>query len=499
VDTGRVPDAPSDTASRPGPLLQELLRTVRAYEALADPIFMASPDGKIVAVNGEGERALGRGHDEVIGRPVASLFPPQRHQQLDELWQRCLRGESVHNVESARLGPELKPRPVRLSLLRVAGEDGAVLGVVVVARDVSEIKEAEARLQRMNKVFLDSADPIRISDLDGFTLDWNREAERVFGWTCDEMIGKRAKDILPPEWQALADEGRQRCLRGEAVRNWEAVVVAKDGRSIPVLVTAFLLRDEAGEPIGIANIVKDISDLKRLAAELERKNEELRQFAAVVAHDLQQPLNGIAGFGYLLEQHFRGRLDAEADEYITYIIESVDRMQQLIRSLLSYSRLDEATAPSEPADCNFALAQARANLRSGLELSKATLTSDPLPVVRGDGSQLMQLFQNLVGNAIKFRGAEAPRVHVAAVRQGDEWLLSVRDNGIGIADKDRERIFQIFTRLHEDDRYPGTGIGLAACKKIVERHGGRIWVESEPGKGSVFWFTLPACGPAGAG
>jgi PAS domain S-box-containing protein len=460
---------------------------------------MASADGKIVAVNGEGTRALGLGHDEVVGRPVTALFPEARQQQLEQLWQRCLQGEPVYNVETARRGPDGKPRPVRLSLLRIAGEDGAVLGVVLVARDVSEIKEAEARLRRMNKVFLDAADPIRISDLDGFTLDWNREAERVFGWTREEMIGKQGKDILPPQWQALADETRQQCLRGEPVRNLEAVVVAKDGRRIPVLATSFLLRDEAGEPIGLANIVKDISELKRLNGELRHKNEELQQFAAVVAHDLQQPLNGIGGFCQLLEQRYHGRLDATADEYLTYVLQSVERMRQLIRDLLDYARLDEAAPPRVPADCNVALARARANLQPALDQAQASLTHDPLPVVCGNPSQLMQLFQNLVGNAVKFRGAEAPRVHVAAQRRGDEWLFSVRDNGIGIAAKDLERVFQMFTRAHAPDGYPGTGIGLAVCKKIVERHGGRIWVESEPGKGSVFWFTLPAGGAPGNG
>jgi PAS domain S-box-containing protein len=478
----RGPGSPAGPAGEP---------SAGAYEEYLDPVLVVTPDGAVAGMNREAARVYGPPGD-VVGRPLAALFADDCREQLDQLRERCLRGEAVRNAGCTRRDRAGGTRPVRLTLLRPDG--GA--GVVVIAHDVCELKEAEARLRRMTKVFLDAADPIRISDLhDGTTTDWNHEAERVFGWTREEVVGRPGRDLLAPEWYAITLEARKHLQRGEPVRNHQTTMVTKDGRRVPVLLTAFLLRDEHGEPIGVANIIKDVSDLTRLTTELENKNEELRQLTAGIAHDLLQPLNGVSGFAQVLAEGYRGRLDATADECLRYILDCAERMKLLIRGLLDYARLDASPPPAAPANCDAALDEALANLRPALEESGAVVTREPLPTVVGDAAQLMRLFQNLVGNAVKFRGHEPPRVHVAARRQGDEWVFEVRDNGIGIAANDLGRLFQVFARLHRPERYPGTGIGLAACKKIVERHGGRIGAESEPGRGSVFWFTLPAGGP----
>ncbi len=227
------------------------------------------------------------------------------------------------------------------------------------------------------------------------------------------------------------------------------------------------------------------------AAELARSNTELQQFAYIASHDLQEPLRMVASYVQLLARRYKGKLDADADEFINFAVEGVLRMRGLIHALSAYSRLGMEVKEFEPTNCESVLAGALRNLWVAIEESGAVVTHDPLPTVLGDGTQLGQLFQNLIGNAIKYRSTEPSRIHVSSERNGKEWLFSVRDNGIGIYPQYAERIFVIFERLHAREKYPGTGIGLTLSKKIAERHGGRIWVESQPGKGSTFYFTIP--------
>jgi len=225
--------------------------------------------------------------------------------------------------------------------------------------------------------------------------------------------------------------------------------------------------------------------------DLQRSNKELEQFAYVASHDLQEPLRMVASYTQLLAERYENQLDDKAKKFIHYAVDGAVRMQLLINDLLAYSRIGTKARSMEPVDSHSALGRAISSLKLQIDEAKAIITNNELPVVRADASQLTQLFQNLIGNALKFRGAENPRIHISAVDEKKEWLFSVSDNGIGIDPQYAEKVFIIFQRLHTKEEYPGSGIGLAICKKIVERHGGRIWFKSEIGKGTTFYFTIP--------
>ena len=241
----------------------------------------------------------------------------------------------------------------------------------------------------------------------------------------------------------------------------------------------------------VEELTRTERNLKQKTSELIRSNADLEQFAYVASHDLQEPLRMVASYTQLLGKRYKGRLDADADDFIAYAVDGATRMQGLINDLLSYSRVGSLGKPLILTDTQAVLNQSLRNLKKSLEDSGAEVTHDPLPSSWVDPTQLEQLFQNLVGNAIKYRGKEAPRIHISAEKKDSAWFFSVRDNGMGIHPDHSERIFMIFQRLHSRESHSGTGIGLAICKKIVERHGGRIWVESKPEMGSTFYFTIP--------
>jgi light-regulated signal transduction histidine kinase (bacteriophytochrome) len=231
--------------------------------------------------------------------------------------------------------------------------------------------------------------------------------------------------------------------------------------------------------------------LKLKMKELERSNTELEQFAYVASHDLQEPLRMVTSYLQLLQRRYQGKFDDKADKYIYFAVDGASRMQVLINDLLEFSRVTTRANEHEPTDCEFILNQVLSGLELYIKENGAIVSHDPLPEIMADNTQLTQVFQNLIANGIKFHGEEAPKIHISAEKKASEWLFSVKDNGIGIDPQYSEKIFEVFKRLHKKEEYPGTGIGLAVCKKIVERHGGRIWVESELGKGSTFYFTLP--------
>lgn len=243
-----------------------------------------------------------------------------------------------------------------------------------------------------------------------------------------------------------------------------------------------------------AHLEQKVEERTEELTRLTHSNADLAQFAYIASHDLQEPLRMITSYLQLIEQRYKDKLDADGTEFISYAVDGANRMQTMINDLLTFSRVGTRGKPFEPTDCEVILDQTLANLQIAIEKSQAIITHDPLPTVIADDTQMVQLFQNLIGNAIKFRSQEPPQVHISAQAKGEEWVFSVRDNGIGIDLQYAERIFVIFQRLHSREEYPGTGIGLAVCKSVIERHGGKIWVESQPRKGSTFYFTIPKRG-----
>jgi light-regulated signal transduction histidine kinase (bacteriophytochrome) len=278
---------------------------------------------------------------------------------------------------------------------------------------------------------------------------------------------------------------------------FEAIQVAKGGRKVLIEVNANIC-ELRGNP-HIISVVRDITErkraereLRRYATELEHSNEALQQFAYSVSHDLKAPLRMVKSFLKLLHRHYAETLDTDAQAYIQFAVDGAAQMEQLIHALLEYARVESQGRVPVLTDAGQALEEVLCTLQLSIEESDAEVTYEPLPAVLADATQLRQLFQNIISNALKFCAQQQKsRVYIGAARHEDEWIFSIADNGIGIAEQDQPHIFGVFERLHTDEEYEGTGIGLAICKRIVERHGGRIWVESEVGVGSTFYFTLP--------
>jgi PAS domain S-box-containing protein len=373
-----------------------------------------------------------------------------------------------------------------------------------------QIAEALAHERYLVDALLDTIpDHIYFKDEHSRFIRINKAMAQIFKLNSpEEAVGKTDFDFFTAEHAQRAFDDEQRILRtGEPFVGREEKETWPDGSVTWVSTTKEPLRDREGNIIGTFGISRDITARKQAeqalaekAQELQRSNTELEQFAYVASHDLQEPLRMIASYTQLLGRRYKGKLDADGDEFISYAVEGATRMQVLINDLLAYSRVGTRGKPFAKTDCNEVLARTLSNLKISIEETGAKITHDPLPQVIADSSQLIQLFQNLIGNAIKFHAPERTlEIHVSTSQQHlphsngseQEWLLAVRDNGIGIEEKYFERIFILFQRLHTREQYPGTGIGLAVCRKIVERHGGRIWVESTPGKGSTFYFTLP--------
>jgi len=347
---------------------------------------------------------------------------------------------------------------------------------------------------------VDSSDDAIISkDLNGIIMSWNAAAERLFGYTAEEAIGRSITILIPPDRLQEEPEILKRLRRGDRIDHFETIRQRKDGSQLTISLTISPVRDSQGNIVGASKTARDVTQrvrqeeaLKESNAALKQANADLQQFAYSASHDLQEPLRMVVAYSELLKRQFADKLGPTGNEYVKRIAQGAARMQNLLSDLRIYTQVSaDDEEPVEEIDAGEVLKNTLLSLDVAIKESGASIEATALPRVRMHEFELQQVFQNLIANAIRYRRSLPPRIVVAAVSQDDRWLFSVQDNGIGIEPQYKEQIFGIFKRLHGGADYPGSGMGLAICQRIIERRGGRIWVESEPGQGSTFYFTMP--------
>jgi PAS domain S-box-containing protein len=469
-------------------------------EAAPDAMVIVGIGGIIELVNAQTETLFGYTRKELVGQSVDILVPQTFRQGHGAHRQGFFAAPKVREMGKGLVlfglrkdGTEF---PVEISLSPLETDTGTL--ALAAIRDGTERRKAEAKYSALLEA---APDGMVVVNQAGEIVLLNLQAEKQFGYCRDELLGQQVTNIIPEGFaKRLLTDGTRSAAEALAQQIGTGIELSgrqKDGSEFPIEIMLSPLENDEGTLVTAA--IRDISARKqsddhllKTAEGLRQSNEQLEQFAYVASHDLQEPLRMVASYTQLLAKRYEGRLDSDADEFIAYAVDGCNRMQGLIRDLLAYSR----SGTNGKALCMIsgedALNEAIENLRATIEESGAVVTHDSLPDIMSDATQLVQVLQNLVGNAIKYRSAAVPLVHISAkTNGGKEWIFSVRDNGQGIAPQYFERIFILFQRLHGRQEFNGTGIGLAICKKVVERLGGRIWVESQPDEGSTFYFSLP--------
>jgi len=489
-------------------------KTEEKFKALLDSapdaMVISNDTGQIELVNQQTEKIFGYKRDELIGQPIELLIPQEYHARHVPHRTKYFKDPNVRpmgaDLELFGLRKEGVKFPVEISLSPIQTDRGTLISAAI--RDITEKKKAEEKF----KALLDSApDAMVVVNNLGEIVLINIQTEKIFGYNRDELLGQKVEVLIPERYSANHLHHREKFFESARTRSMGAGLQLfgkrKDGKEFPVEISLSPLQTAEGLLVSAA--IRDISEKKQMenqileaninlekkvqqrTAELESKNRELEQFAYVASHDLREPLTTTSGFIELFRKKYKGNLDEDADKMIAYILQANERMKVLIQDLLDYSRIGRKTE-LKLVDCNIILKDVLADLDNAIQKFHANVDIHRLPVINAYPTELKLLFQNLISNSIKFRKPhEAPLVNVGAERKNGLWEFSVRDNGIGIDEKHRDRIFVIFQRLHTRSEYEGSGIGLAHCKKIVELHGGKIWVESERGKGSTFYFSIP--------
>lgn len=473
-------------------------------EAAPDAMVVVNEAGNIVLLNVQAENRLGYRRDELLGQKITTIIPEGFAERLIADGTRsaaeALAQQIGTGIELSALRKDGSAFPIEIMLSPLESDDGILVTAAI--RDITERKAAEQLVVQMEAQYrglLDAVpDPLVVVNDSREIVLMNVETEKQFGHCRGELLGQKITTIIP---QGFAERLVSDALRpgdmevrefgaGEALSGRH-----KDGRAFPIEIMLSTLQGPNGDLV--TAVIRDISARRKAEQflndkmiELNRSNKELEQFADIASHDLQEPLRMVASYTQLLARRYSGKLDSDADEFIAFAVDGANRMQRLIQDLLAYSRVGTRGRELVETDSNQALLYALRNLGGAIEDNSAVVTHDPLPSVLADEGQLIQLFQNLVANAIKYQGAATPRVHISASKHEGGWQFSVKDNGLGIEEKYFDRIFGMFERLHRREEYSGTGIGLAICRKIVERHGGSISVESAPGQGSTFSFAL---------
>ena len=475
-------------------------------EAAPDAMVVVNQGGEIVLLNVQAEKQFGYRRDELLGQRVKNIIPVGFAERLiaDDLRsvEEALGQQIGAGIELIGLRKDGSEFPIEIMLSPLVSAEGTLVTAAI--RNISVRKETEKYLAQMEgryRGLLEAApDAMVVVNQAGAIVLFNLQAEKQFGYRRNELLGQKVKNIIPEGFaeRLIADDLRSadEALAQQIGTGIELIARRKNGSEFPIELMLSPLSGTDGVLITAA--IRNISERKIAEAnllekvdELNRSNEELGQFAYIASHDLQEPLRMVASYTQLLARRYKGKLDADADEFIAFAVDGANRMQRLIQDLLTYSRVGTKGKDLQVTSSEVSLQIALKNLSRAIHESGALVTHDPLPDVLADEMQLTQLFQNLVGNAIKYQNLGTPKVHITAAKNDHaKWMFSIKDNGMGIDPQYFERIFGMFQRLHKREEFEGTGIGLAICKKIVERHGSNILVESSLGHGSTFRFAL---------
>ncbi|MBN1674503.1 MAG: PAS domain S-box protein [Kiritimatiellae bacterium] len=473
-------------------------------QSIYDGVLITDISGKINDVNVRAIDFLNYTKEELRHLTVFNIISGAERSLLTQIREN-LKSQRFTLIQAycVRKDGTTFPSEIAVNMLHLTQEGQLCFFI----RDITERKKAQLELQAANARFRLAARAVNSAiydwDIEKNSITWHDGLTEVFGYDLadvDSSMEWRVEHIHPEDRDRVLAQISEDIAQGiDFVAEYR--FRTEEGRYLDVWDRGRVVRNAEGHAARMVGSISDITERKRterelraMTVELARSNAELQQFAYVASHDLQEPLRMVASFVQLLERRFKGQIDPEADEWIGFAVDGVKRMQRLINDLLEYSRVGTRGKEFEPVDFRMVVERVLVNLKATIEDNKAKVDCGELPVVYGDDLQLCQLLQNLIGNAIKFHGDTPPEVRISAQRGQDEWIFCVRDNGVGIDPQYKERIFVIFQRLHSRNQYQGTGIGLAICKKIVERHGGRIWVDSEPGKGSSFCFSIPEKG-----
>ena len=468
-------------------------------ENATDVIWQVDAAG-VIAYISPAVRRYGFEPEDLVGRSLGVIVPPQEQGGLCEVLRLLLQEPGSVTIEVELTRAEGGTMPVEMSMTSSRGPDGAMV-IQGIDRDITGRRLAEQSLAAAEQKyrFLAENGPDVIFQLDCTgAITYVSQGVRRYGMEPEDLLGKSWEVVVPPPVREGVREGLVPLFHQSGSVTKEFMMPLTDGTAITVEVS-FISRRGPDGTMSIQGFDRDISERKGMETQLRhtlfqlsRSNEDLERFAYVASHDLQEPLRMITGYLELLEERYRDQLDDRAQEFIGFAVDGAERMRNLIEQLLAYSRLGRREQGAVPVDLNAIVDDVLADLAHTLAETGAEVTRDYLPLLLGIPGQLTQLYQNLLANALKFRGTNPVRIRLGATRLNGDWLLSVTDNGIGIAAEYHQDIFVIFRRLHTREEYAGTGLGLALCKRIVDQHSGRIWVESEPNRGTTFWFTLPA-------
>lgn len=511
ANAGRPLSLPTDAEGEIGVLARAFGHYVQrertfsaALQSSDDAVVATDLNGTITGWNPAAEALYGYSTEEVLGASAAMLLPEDALPALSETLRQVEKGHGFQDVEVVHVAKDGTRLMLEARVSSVRGATGEAVGALAILSDLSEKRDLEAKFRL---AFEASPSGMIILDASGRITLANAEMEHMFGYPAGELIGSPISRLVPEEIREQQEALLTAYVADPAPRHIglanALTGLRRDGRRFPIEVGLQPIRTY--RELLILMVVVDVSERREAealiaskTAELERSNAELEQFAYVASHDLREPLRMVASYTELLSERYRGRLDDRADKYIGYVVDGARRMQQLVADLLALSRVGTQGKPLVPVDAGAVVANVLRAMSRAIADAGASISVAPLPVVAADETQLGQLFQNLISNALKFRAPDrVPAIAIDAVPAGVLWEFTVSDNGIGIDRQYSDRIFQMFQRLHGRGQYEGNGIGLAIAKKIVERHGGRIWFESAPGEGTTFHVVLPAAARTG--